>query len=204
MHLHLAIKSDGLNLDNMEAHYTVMDRSLAGDGSTIHGIVDGPAGEANMVAVSNPCVIDRDLAPPGYMVIHAYAAGNEPYAIWKDLSRTSQEYKDLKEKRAQVLWRAVESIIPDVRDRVVLELIGSPKTHERFLRRPVGTYGAATEDYLKDGSTPWENFVLAGDSIFPGIGVPAVALSGASAANTLVSPWTQWRVMDKLKERGLL
>jgi phytoene dehydrogenase-like protein len=204
LHLHLAIKSDGLNLDNMEAHYTVMDRSLAGDGSTINGIVDGPAGEANMVAVSNPCVIDRDLAPQGYMVIHAYAAGNEPYAIWRDLSRTSPEYKELKEERAQVLWRAVESIIPDVRDRVVLELIGSPKTHERFLRRPMGTYGAATEDYLKDGSTPWENLVLAGDSIFPGIGVPAVALSGASAANALVSPWRQWRTMDKLKERGLL
>ena len=204
LHLHIALKSDGLNLDQMEAHYTVMDRSLAGDGSSIHGIPDGPCSELNMIAVSNPCVIDRDLAPQGYIVMHAYGAGNEPYDIWKDLKPNSPEYKQLKEERANVLWRAVESVIPDVRERVVYDLIGSPITHERFLRRPQGTYGAASEDSLKDGSTPWDNFVLAGDSIFPGIGVPAVALSGASAANTLVSPFKQWITMDKLKDEGLI
>lgn len=110
----------------------------------------------------------------------------------------------MKEDRAEVLWRAVESIIPDVRDRVVLDLIGSPKTHERFLRRPSGTYGAATEDCLKDGSTPYGSLVLAGDGIFPGIGVPAVALNGASAANAFVSPLRQWLCMDKLKREGLI
>jgi len=163
LHLHLAIKDDGLDLTKMEAHYTVMDRSLEGDGPS-----DGPCGELNMIAVSNPCVIDKNLAPEGYMVIHAYSAGNEPYELWKDVKRNSPEYKKLKKERAKVLWRAVESIIPDVRDRVVLDLVGSPKTHERFLRRPNGTYGAATEDYLKDGSTPIESLILAGDSIFPG------------------------------------
>ncbi|CAJ1965629.1 unnamed protein product, partial [Cylindrotheca closterium] len=55
----------------------------------------------------------------------------------------------------------------------------------------VVTYGAATEDYLKDGGTPISNFVPAGDGIFPGIGVPAVAISGASAA-------LQWRCLDSL------
>ena len=104
------------------------------------------------------------------MIIHAYGAGNEPYHIWEGMKRNDPEYAALKEERSQVLWRAIESIIPDVRKRVVLDLVGSPITHERFLRRPRGTYGAATEDYFKDGSTPISNFVLAGDSIFPGIG----------------------------------
>ncbi|CAB9525252.1 Prolycopene isomerase, chloroplastic [Seminavis robusta] len=169
LHLHIAIDSKGLNLEEMEAHYTVMDRSLAGDGSPS----DGPCGELNMIAVSNPCVIDKSLAPEGYMIIHAYGAGNEPYALWEGMKRNSDEYKQLKEQRAEVLWRAIESVIPDVRKRTVEQLIGSPITHERFLRRPRGTYGAATEDYLKDGSTPFPNLVLAGDSIFPGIGMPA-------------------------------
>jgi phytoene dehydrogenase-like protein len=199
LHLHLAIKAGGLDLDKMEAHYTVMDRSLAGSGP-----VDGPCGELNMIAVSNPCVIDKTLVPEGYMVIHAYGAGNEPYHLWKDIKRNSPEYSRLKEERAEVLWRAVESIIPDVRGRVVLELIGSPKTHERFLRRPNGTYGSATEDYLKDGSTPYKSLVLAGDGVFPGIGIPAVALSGASAANAFVSPLQQWRCLDTLKRDGLI
>ena len=200
LHLHIAIDAKGLDLSKMEAHYTVMDRSLGGDGSA----GDGPCGEQNMIAVSNPCVIDRSLAPEGYMIIHAYGAGNEPYAVWEGMQRNSDEYKKLKEERAEVLWRAIESVIPDVRERTVEQLIGSPITHERFLRRPRGTYGAATEDYLKDGSTPFPNLVLTGDSIFPGIGMPAVAISGASAANSLVGVLEHWRCLNKLKEQQKL
>jgi phytoene dehydrogenase-like protein len=170
LHLHIAIDATGLDLDQMEAHYTVMDRGLGGDGSTVSGVQDGPCGELNMIAVSNPCVIDKTLAPEGYMILHAYGAGNEPYHVWQGMKGSSPEYQALKEERSGVLWRAIESIIPDVRERAVMDLVGSPLTHERFLRRPRGTYGAATEDYFKDGSTPISNFVLAGDSIFPGIG----------------------------------
>ena len=149
-----------------------MDRGLGGDGSVVDGYADGPCGELNMIAVSNPCVLDRSLAPEGYVLIHAYGAGNEPYGIWEDLERNSKEYNYLKQTRAEALWRAVESAIPDARERVVLSMIGSPKTHERFLRRPRGTYGASTEDYLRDGSTPFERLKLCGDGIFPGIGIP--------------------------------
>eukprot|EP00534_Pseudo-nitzschia_fraudulenta_P007875 CAMPEP_0201144624 /NCGR_PEP_ID=MMETSP0851-20130426/6373_1 /ASSEMBLY_ACC=CAM_ASM_000631 /TAXON_ID=183588 /ORGANISM="Pseudo-nitzschia fraudulenta, Strain WWA7" /LENGTH=740 /DNA_ID=CAMNT_0047419461 /DNA_START=255 /DNA_END=2477 /DNA_ORIENTATION=- len=205
LHLHVAIDSTGLDLSQMEAHYTVMDRGLSGDPNmVINGVPDGPCGELNMIAVSNPCVIDPTLAPDGYMVLHAYGAGNEPYDVWKkyENDRNSPEYKQLKEERSEVLWRALESVVPDVKDRIVLDLVGSPLTHERFLRRPRGTYGSATEDYLKDGSTPIPNLVLAGDQVFPGIGIPAVAISGASAANAMVNPLKQWTALDSLKESG--
>jgi len=202
LHLHLALDATGLDLDSMEAHYTVMDRSLGGDKEQDPN--DSACGELNMIAVSNPCVLDRTLAPEGTIVVHAYGAGNEPYDIWKGLDRNSKKYRDLKEERSQVLWRAVQSIIPDARKRVIVDLVGSPLTHERFLRRPKGTYGSATEDYLKDGSTPFSSLVLCGDGIFPGIGIPAVALSGASAANALVNPLQQWFCLDDLKKKGLI
>jgi phytoene dehydrogenase-like protein len=204
LHLHLAIDATGLNLDAFEAHYTVMDRSLAGDGSFVNGVKDGPCAVGNMIAVSNPCVIDRTLAPEGYILIHAYGAGNEPYELWESMDRNSVDYKELKGKRAEFLWRAVESIVPDVRERAVLQMIGSPLTHERFLRRPRGTYGSATEDYLKDGSTPFPTLVLASDGVFPGIGVPSVAIAGASAANALVGVFEQWRKLDVLHADGRL
>lgn len=204
-----------------------MDRGLEGDSnSIIEGVTDGPCGEMNMIAVSNPGVLDRTLAPEGYIVLHAYGAGNEPYDIWKassddimaaSIDRTdkpmnyeegrryqSSTYEALKDERAIPLWRAIESIIPDARDRVVLALLGSPLTHERFLRRPFGTYGAAFEDCLKDGSTPIPNLILAGDGVFPGIGIPAVALSGSSAANGMVAVINQWLCMDELKSRGVI
>jgi phytoene dehydrogenase-like protein len=228
LHLHLALDSNGLDIDKLEPHYTVMDRGLEGDSiSIIEGVIDGPCGEMNMIAVSNPGVLDRTLAPEGYIVLHAYGAGNEPYDIWKassndmivgssidstDKTMNSEEgrryqsstYEALKDERAIPLWRAIESIIPDARDRVVLALLGSPLTHERFLRRPFGTYGAAFEDCLKDGSTPIPNLILAGDGVFPGIGIPAVALSGSSAANGMVAVIDQWLCMDELKSRGVI
>ena len=224
IHLHVALDAKDLNLDLLEPHYTVMDRGLSGDSSSIEGVADGPCGEMNMIAVSNPCVLDPTLAPKGYLVVHAYGAGNEPYDVWKASSEDmtapsnvsankpsnsgvcyqSSSYEALKDARATPLWRAIESIIPGARNRTVLALIGSPLTHERFLRRPYGTYGAAFEDCLNDGSTPIPNLILAGDGVFPGIGIPAVALSGASAANGMVGVINQWLCMDELKSRGAI
>ena len=228
LHLHVALRANDLDLDKLEPHYTVMDRGLEGDDITIDGVADGPCGELNMIAVSNPCVLDRTLAPDGYIILHAYGAGNEPYDIWKTSSSLSDgtnakdkgspstqlssgeeryqssTYEALKNARASPLWRAIESVIPDARDRTVLALIGSPLTHEWFLRRPYGTYGAAIEDCLKDGSTPIFNLVLAGDGVFPGIGIPAVALSGASAANGMVGVLDQWICMNELKSRSAI
>jgi hypothetical protein len=37
-----------------------------------------------------------------------------------------------------------------------------------------------------------------------GIGVPAVALSGASAANAMVSPFEQWLCLDDLKRENII
>jgi phytoene dehydrogenase-like protein len=228
LHLHVALDAKDLDLDSLEPHYTVMDRGLEGDDRVINGVPDGPCGELNMIAVSNPCVLDRTLAPEGYIVVHAYGAGNEPYDIWKSKSNDettstttssggeetdtddsgdryqSSTYNALKDARGEALWRAIESIIPDARERTVLALLGSPLTHERYLRRPYGSYGAAFEDCLKDGSTPIPNLMLAGDGVFPGIGIPAVALSGASAANGMVKVIEQWRCLDDLKSQKII
>ena len=78
LHLHVALDAKDLNLDELEPHYTVMDRGLEGDSEIIEGVKDSACGELNMIAVSNPCVLDRTLAPDGYIVVHAYGAGNEP------------------------------------------------------------------------------------------------------------------------------
>jgi phytoene dehydrogenase-like protein len=200
IHLHVALNATGVDLQKLAAHYTVMDRSLSGDPSiVVNGILDGPCSIGNMIAVSNPCVLDETLAPEGYIVMHAYGAGNEPYEIWEGLQRNTPEYIQLKEERAQPLWRALECIIPDARDRVEVQMIGTPLTHERFLRRPRGTYGSVTEDYLRDGSTPYSNFILASDSIFPGIGVPAVAIVGASAANSMVGVVEHLMTLNRLE-----
>lgn len=39
-----------------------------------------------------------------------------------DLQQGTPEYEQLKEERSQVLWKAVERVIPDIRKRTTLEM----------------------------------------------------------------------------------
>eukprot|EP00899_Mesostigma_viride_P005606 jgi/Mesvir1/15046/Mv14698-RA.2 len=123
VHLHLGINKTGLPED-MLLHYVIVNDWEKGVGAP-----------QNVIIISIPSIIDPSLAPPGKHVIHAYTAGNEPYSIWEGLDRKSEAYKKLKEERSQVIWAALERVIPDIRSRVEVQLVGTPLTHERYLRR---------------------------------------------------------------------
>jgi phytoene dehydrogenase-like protein len=85
----------------------------------------------------------------------------------------------------------------------VIERQGTPLTHRRFLRIHQGSYGPAwpaDRGPFPGGSTPIEGLVLCGAGVFPGIGVPPVAVSGAMAAHRFVSPA---RHQELLAEIGL-
>ena len=177
MHLHLGI--DGTGLEDLCGHYIVVNDWEVG--------VTAPQ---NVVLISIPSVFDPALAPPGKHTIHVYTPGSEPYEVWDGLDRRSAEYAERKRSRSQVMWNALERIIPDVRQRVAVELVGTPLTHERFLRRHRGTYGpaiSARSGLFPSAQTPLDGLFCVGDSTFPGIGLPAVAASGMITANTLTS-----------------
>lgn len=101
----------------------------------------GVTAPQNVVLVSIPSLIDPSLAPPGKHVIHLYTPGNEPYDLWANMDRRSSVYQRQKQERSEVMWRASDQIIPEGRDRCDVALIGTPLTHERFLRRHRGSYG---------------------------------------------------------------
>jgi phytoene dehydrogenase-like protein len=107
----------------------------------------------------------------------------------------------MKEQRCDFLWKAIERSIPDVRQRVKIRLEGSPITHARFNRRYKGTYGPAWragEAKFPYPKTDIENLLCCGDSVFPGIGVPAVAASGANAASSTVSVFEHMKMLKEL------
>ena len=128
MHLHLGFR--GPLPDGVGIHYSVILDDFA-----------DILADNNMVIISIPTALDPGLAPDGCHVLHAYYAADEPYEVWEGMDRRSDEYKALKEERAAPLWAAVEKIVPDIRERVEVEMVASPLTHERFLRRTRGTYG---------------------------------------------------------------
>lgn len=172
MHLHLGIRAEGL--EDLTGHHVV-----------VHSAEQDITVLGNTCMISIPSVWDATLAPPGHHVVHAYTL--EPYAGWQ----RDQHYEDRKKARSQPLFRALEKVIPDLRDRIVLELIGTPLTHAHYLRRYQGTYGpaiAAGEGMFPGPQTPIQGLYRVGDSTTPGIGVPAVAASGILCANSLVNP----------------
>lgn len=181
MHLHLGIRADGL--DHLTGHHVVVhdDRDITTPGNTC--------------MISIPSVWDANLAPSGHHVIHTYTL--EPFTGWT----RDAEYEQKKQARSQPLYQAVERVIPDLKNRIVLELVGTPLTHARYLRRYQGTYGAgipAGQGLFPSCHTPIVNLYRVGDSTTPGIGVPAVAASGILCANTLVDPAQTLELVDLL------
>lgn len=194
VHLHLGIDATGL--PPLESHYTVINQWQPIDA------------EQNHVIISIPSVLDPSLAPPGCHVIHAYAAANEPFAPYDPAATnmTRAAYEALKEERCAFLWRAIERSIPDVRSRTKVKLLASPRTHARFNRRYRGSFGPAWVagrdkfPFPRDVFRSVKGLSMCGDSVFPGIGVPAVAASGANAASSCVSVWDHLRLMARLEE----
>ncbi|RZM81714.1 FAD-dependent oxidoreductase [Leptolyngbya iicbica LK] len=170
MHLHLGIDATGL--EDLTVHHVVVqnrDRPLDAPGNTC--------------MISIPSVLDPSLAPAGKHVVHVYSL--EPYAGWQ----RDEAYGQRKRDRAEPLYQALAKVIPDIRDRIEVELIGTPLTHQRFLRRYQGTYGpaiAAEQGLFPSCRTPIAGLLRVGDSTLPGIGVPAVAASGILCAHSLV------------------
>jgi phytoene dehydrogenase-like protein len=173
MHLHLGIQAEGL--EHLTGHHVV-----------VHDAAQDITAPGNTCMISIPSVWDANLAPPGHHVVHAYTL--EPYEGWQ----RDDLYESRKRDRAQPLFRALERVIPDLRSRITLELIGTPLTHAHYLRRYQGTYGpaiAADQGMFPSCYTPIEGLYRVGDSTLPGIGVPAVAASGILCANTLRSKY---------------
>ncbi|NEQ46293.1 MAG: NAD(P)/FAD-dependent oxidoreductase [Leptolyngbya sp. SIOISBB] len=189
MHLHLGIDGTGLPADLACHHIVVNDWE------------QGVTAPQNVVLISIPSRLDPSVAPAGKETIHVYTPGNEPYSRWQGLDRRSEHYQTLKAQRAEVMWQALERVIPDIRDRVEVSLVGTPLTHERFLRRHRGSYGpaiAAGKAVFPGPTTPIQGLLCCGDSTFPGIGLPAVAASAFLTANTLVPLKDHWRLMQTI------
>ena len=210
MHLFLAIDATDLDLSHIQdpAHLVVQDwgRSLQDS--------------QNLCSFFIPSILDDTLCPKGKHVIHVYSSGGEPYEPWESLTPGTPEYEAYKEERAEVLWKAVERCIPDIRDRLEFSIIGSPLAHEAFLRRDRGTYGLAwaagtSAPYagllknilpfpFPNLKTPVEGLLRCGDSCFPGIGTPSAAASGAIAANTMNSVGKHLELLKEASQRDPL
>jgi phytoene dehydrogenase-like protein len=144
MHLHLGIPADGID-KSLECHHSMLDFST------------DVTAEQNLVIISIPTVFDPSLAPEGYHIVHAYTAASEDFKDWESLLESGKDggkvganpnskqatgynkdgkYDDLKTEKVEALWKAIEVVIPDVRERAkakgAVSIIGTPLTHRRY------------------------------------------------------------------------
>ena len=162
----------------------------------------GITAERNVAVLSMPSLLDAAMAPAGHQVLHGYTPANEPWDLWRDLEQGSPAYAALKAERCSLFHQVLDPLIPDWRERVVIELQGTPLSHRQYLRVHQGSYGPAwpaDRGPFPGGDTPIANLVLCGAGSFPGIGVPPVAVSGAMAAHRFVPARQQRQLLEDLQ-----
>ncbi|WP_269086267.1 carotenoid isomerase [Trichormus sp. NMC-1] len=139
------------------------------------------------IFVSIPTLLDPNLAPRGYHIIHAFT----PHWIadWQGLSPS--EYEEKKEQAAGAIIERLEKIFPGLDAGLDYLEVGTPLTHRRFLGRTDGTYGPIPKRKLWGllgmpfNRTAIPGLYCVGDSTFPGQGLNAVAFSGFACAHRI-------------------
>jgi prolycopene isomerase len=137
------------------------------------------------IFVSIPTLLDPDLAPPGYHIMHTFT----PSWIddWQGLS--ASEYEEKKEEAAGRIIERLEKIFPGLDAGLDYMEVGTARSHRRFLGREDGTYGPIPSRKLMGllgmpfNRTAIPGLYCVGDSTFPGQGLNAVAFSGFACAH---------------------
>jgi len=174
LHLWVGFDKTGLPSD-LDGHHSVLNTGSFFGTNNIS--IDA---RGNMHIISIATVFDPSLAPSGKHLAHVYAAANEPFEDWFP---RPDDYQTRKEKALEPLWKALEAVIPDVRQRAEFVIGGTPLTHAFWNRRYRGSYGPTS---FADGGTSVPNVFTVGDSNFPGIGLPAAAASAILVANSCI------------------
>jgi len=132
------------------------------------------------------CNDDASLAPAGHSVIQAMLATD--YAWW---AKQGSSYNAAKERVAEIALAQIEKVLPGTRDRVRMTDIVTPLTYWSMARSWRGAYEGwmPNADSLfgrvKKTLSGLERFVMAGQWVEPGGGVPTAIMSGRQAIQLL-------------------
>ncbi|NTW63446.1 MAG: amine oxidase, partial [Chlorobiaceae bacterium] len=170
--------------------YLGVDGSVIPEGFHVHHILvddwktyDQTGGT---IYFSAPTILDPSLAPPGKHIVHAFVTAET--SEWESFQKSDGQYRRAKEDFARTVIARTEKILPGLAGSIELQVLASPRTHERYLNRYKGSYGPLLwpgQNVLQkpQNRTRVKNLFAAGDSTFPGQGVIAVTYSGVSCAS---------------------
>ena len=140
------------------------------------------------VLLANHSSVNADAAPPGKSVVEVaiLAMGDH----WLNLSE--EEYREKKERVTQVLLDKVSEVIPDIRERIEVIEVGTPKTMYDYSLNPGGSvYGYANHPtthtvFRPQQRTEIPGLYLASAWTFPGAGFGGAMVSGYTASRLIL------------------
>jgi C-3',4' desaturase CrtD len=145
-------------------------------------------GEGNTVFLSLSPEWDAERAPTGGRAL-TISTHTDLASWWSLYEDDRSAYEVRKRAYTERVLDAAEVALPGLRDAAKLVLPATPVTFESFTRRVAGGVGGFPQTNLfrtwgpRLGSGLW----MAGDSIFPGQSVPAVALGGLRVARDILA-----------------
>ena len=141
------------------------------------------------VLLANHSSVNADACPKDKSVLEAAILAMGEH--WIDLPEA--EYKAKKEKVTEFLIDRIAEFIPDVRDRIEVVEVGTPKTMKDYSLSPNGAVygyavGATTHTVFRPGQrTHLPGLYLAGAWTFPGAGFGGALRSGYTAAQLILA-----------------
>jgi C-3',4' desaturase CrtD len=164
--LYLGVEDDA-SADGVEHHQVVRDLAA-------------PLGEGNSAFISFSMAGDATRAPIGHRAVTISTHTNT--ADWWHLRNTpgaQAQYQQRVCEYSERLLAAASIAIPNLRNRIVLQLPGTPVTFKFYTRRHLGGVGGFPFTSLfraRGPGTGMRNTWLVGDSIFPGQSTAGVTM----------------------------
>ncbi|WP_165227292.1 phytoene desaturase family protein [Aquisphaera insulae] len=181
--------------------YLAIDRAAIPDDSPLfHQVLrdyDAPIHDGNNILVSLSPAGDEGYGPPRARIVtmstHTELAG------WKDLDGAA--YAARKSQFRDRLLAALARALPDAPGALIHEEFASPRSFRRYTRRTGGAVGGAPVSRWNSNALAVGSDVLGpglwvvGDSVFPGQGTMAVAISAIRVVERITGrPW--WPLAD--------
>jgi prolycopene isomerase len=139
-------------------------------------------------AMANNTVVNPGDTPTGRSIIEIAILANGK--CWFELS--DEEYKKKKAEVTELLIDRFSEIIPDIRERIEVIEVGTPRTMERYSGNPYGAvYGYASTPsghsvFRPRPDTPVPGLYLASAWTFPGAGFGGVLAGGMNTARIIL------------------
>jgi C-3',4' desaturase CrtD len=169
----------------------VPEHEVAGQAFTHHQLLQDyhrPLGNGNNMFISISAPGDTDSAPAGFRA--AMISTHCELADWEGLP--PEEYHRRKEELGERLIAYARRAYPELGRGAVVREVATPRTYERFTRRPRGAVGgvrqtiANSNQHAVPHAIGVPGFWLVGDTTWPGLGTVACVLGSRIVAEEVV------------------